>query len=180
MNKKEQIVLKAIELFANEGYEGTSIQRLAVESGVAQGLLYRHFKNKEALLLHLVQMGVEQIVETLQPYHNDALSFREAFEEHIGLCCGYLKTHALLWKVLHSIRQNGVLMESLGLGGGIRELIAPIVNKLKQEDRKDAEIMGWWVVSLVDGVTAMYLLHPDSFPLSHMESFLIKKIAAYE
>jgi len=43
-DKKRAYCSKAIELFARDGFEATSIQKLAEASGVAQGLLYRHFK----------------------------------------------------------------------------------------------------------------------------------------
>ena len=180
MTKKELIVQKAIELFARDGFEATSIQKLAEASGVAQGLLYRHFKNKHDLLLHLVRMGVTQIAATLQPYHNPDLNFHEAFKEHVQRCCQLMQFEFLLWKVLHMTRQNATLMNTLSLSGDPAQLIVkPIRDKLRREGCKNADMHAWMIFSLIDGVTGLYLVHPDQYPLRKMEKFIIEKISEY-
>lgn len=47
---KEQILLAALELFAREGYEGTSISMIADALGLSKGALYRHYEGKQAIL----------------------------------------------------------------------------------------------------------------------------------
>lgn len=39
-----------MELFATRGFEGTSTKAIASAAGVAEGLIFHHFENKEALL----------------------------------------------------------------------------------------------------------------------------------
>jgi AcrR family transcriptional regulator len=180
MTRKEQIIEKAIELFAAESFESISIQRLAEETGVAQGLLYRHFKGKNDLLLHLLGMGIEQVRETLQPYADDSLDFEEAFAQHIKSAFKYMRSHYTLWKVLHNTRQNAALMKSLQLSADPEtEIIKPIKEKLQKEKVNDAEIKAWYIFSLVDGVTSLYLAHPDIYPLKKMRKFLSNKIEEY-
>jgi AcrR family transcriptional regulator len=46
---REHVVEVATELFAEAGYEGTSIEMVLTESGLSRGALYHHFKGKESL-----------------------------------------------------------------------------------------------------------------------------------
>ena len=60
MNKKEKILSSALELFANYGYNGVSTNKIAKEAGVSEGLIFRHFKNKEGLLNDILQLAFEK------------------------------------------------------------------------------------------------------------------------
>lgn len=180
MTRKEQIIQKAIDLFAAESFESISIQRLAEETGVAQGLLYRHFKNKNDLLLQLLLMGLMQVKETLQPYGDDTLNFKEAFAEHLHRAIKYLETDTKLWKVLHATRQNGALMAGLGITADpVKEIIKPIKNKLAKEKIPDADTVAWYIFTLIDGLASVYLVHPEQYPLRKMERLLNENIKAY-
>ena len=55
-----------MELVAEEGFEGFSINRLAGELDVAAGGLYRYFPSKDALIATLTGRAVEQLSEELQ------------------------------------------------------------------------------------------------------------------
>ncbi|RYD55119.1 MAG: TetR/AcrR family transcriptional regulator [Sphingobacteriales bacterium] len=180
MSKRKQFIDTAIELFARNGYESTSIQKLADACGVAQGLLYRHFKNKEALLAHLVQMGLAEIGSTLQPYGDPELNFKEAFKKHVQLCCNQLQSSPLLWKILHSVRQNSELMAAVGLDADITEIAKLIMLKLEQDGYSQPKTTALMIIALIDGVTAMHLLHPAAYPLAEVEQFLLQKIDSYE
>lgn len=61
VNKKENILNAALELFALEGYYATSTNAIAKKAGVSEGLIFRHFKNKEGLLEAIFSMGEEQV-----------------------------------------------------------------------------------------------------------------------
>ena len=45
--RKQEILETAMKLFAEKGYEKTSISDIAKEIGVAQGLCYRYFPSKD-------------------------------------------------------------------------------------------------------------------------------------
>ena len=48
--RKQEILDTALKLFGENGYEKTSITDIAKAIGVAQGVCYRYFPSKEALL----------------------------------------------------------------------------------------------------------------------------------
>ncbi|HYD22751.1 MAG TPA: TetR/AcrR family transcriptional regulator [Flavipsychrobacter sp.] len=180
MSRKDQIIEKAIDLFSAESFESVGIQKLAAASGVAQGLLYRHFKNKNDLLLHLVHKGMVQVQHTLQFYANDELSFQQAFEAHIDLSLKYLRSDFKLWKILHNTRQNAALMSALKLDLDPSEaIIEPIRQKLHNEGIARARVKAWHIFTLIDGITSLYLAHPEHYPLKKMEKFLNDNINLY-
>lgn len=59
--RKQEILDTAIALFCEKGYEKTSMADIALKMKVAQGLCYRYFPSKEAL----VEAAVEQYAERL-------------------------------------------------------------------------------------------------------------------
>ncbi|MEO1052762.1 MAG: TetR/AcrR family transcriptional regulator [Bacteroidota bacterium] len=59
-DKQEKILLAALELFANEGYTSTSTSKIARKAGVSEGLIFRHFGNKEGLLSAIIAQGEEK------------------------------------------------------------------------------------------------------------------------
>lgn len=58
--KKEKIIQAALELFALEGYHTTSTIKVARRAGVSEGLIFRHFGNKEGLLRAVIKLGEER------------------------------------------------------------------------------------------------------------------------
>src|SRR5580704_16421773 len=52
--RREQLVLVALELFAHRGYRATTMDDIAERAGVTKPLLYQHFSSKRALYLELV------------------------------------------------------------------------------------------------------------------------------
>lgn len=56
-NKKEKILKAALELFAQEGFKATSTSKIAKHACVSEGLIFRHFSNKEGLLNAILQEG---------------------------------------------------------------------------------------------------------------------------
>ena len=53
--RREQLIETALHVFAEKGWHATSIPDLAKAAGIAQGLLYHYFRNKEELLLVVIE-----------------------------------------------------------------------------------------------------------------------------
>jgi AcrR family transcriptional regulator len=59
--RREQILEKATEVFAQHGYPNTDVQFVADPLGISKGTVYRYFPSKERLFLAAVQRGVERL-----------------------------------------------------------------------------------------------------------------------
>jgi AcrR family transcriptional regulator len=55
MDRKEQILELATEMFGREGYDKVTVKRLADACGVTEPAIYRHFKSKEAIYLTVLE-----------------------------------------------------------------------------------------------------------------------------
>ena len=61
MTEKQEIILStALRLFAENGYDATSTSKVAKEAGVSEGLIFRHFQNKDGLLNAIMANGMEK------------------------------------------------------------------------------------------------------------------------
>lgn len=62
VNTKDRIMQAALKLFAEHGYQKTSIARIETEAGLVPraGAFYRHFEGKQALLAELVKTHVSE------------------------------------------------------------------------------------------------------------------------
>ena len=58
--KQERIIEAALELFAKEGFKATSTSKVAKLAGVSEGLIFRHFGNKDGLLDAIMKKGEEK------------------------------------------------------------------------------------------------------------------------
>jgi AcrR family transcriptional regulator len=56
--QKEEIIVAAQNLLAQYGYDGLSIRDLAQRSGLATATIYHHFRDKEDILLHVLEYDV--------------------------------------------------------------------------------------------------------------------------
>ena len=66
--EREALILEAAgRLFAERGFVGTTTRAIALESGVNEALLFRHFKNKEELYTALLRRKLEEFDATVGP-----------------------------------------------------------------------------------------------------------------
>ncbi|MCQ6276799.1 TetR/AcrR family transcriptional regulator [Bacillus sp. V3B] len=65
MIKKQLIMEKALELFAKQGFESTSVQQITEHCGISKGAFYLSFKSKDELILALVDHFMIQITSDI-------------------------------------------------------------------------------------------------------------------
>ena len=67
MNKtKRKIFETSMKLFAEKGYDATSIEEITATVGVAKGTLYYHFSSKEEIFKFLVEEGVKLLRNSIE------------------------------------------------------------------------------------------------------------------
>lgn len=68
VDKRTRLNVAALSLFAEKGYEATSIEEIARRSQLAVGTFYQHFRSKRQLLLCLMDDLLERLSEiSVQP-----------------------------------------------------------------------------------------------------------------
>lgn len=78
-NKQEDIFDAAMQLFAERGYDGTTIPMIAEKANVGAGTIYRYFENKEALVNSLFSKSMLQLSEMIKTDFPVEANIREQF-----------------------------------------------------------------------------------------------------
>ena len=66
---KEKILLTALKLFAQDGYEAVSICKISGELGMAKSALYKHYKNKRDIFDSIINRMDELDYERAREYN---------------------------------------------------------------------------------------------------------------
>lgn len=77
LDKRTQIVEAALELFAQQGFDATTVPEIATRAEVGAGTIYRYFTSKEALLNALFQDKISWLYEAFKrdfPHDSDMKS----------------------------------------------------------------------------------------------------------
>src|SRR5690606_27948177 len=64
---REHLVATAERMISERGTAGLTVRAIAREAGVADGVLYNHFADKEELLAHALRARLEAVEKTLPP-----------------------------------------------------------------------------------------------------------------
>ena len=67
-NRKEEILIVALHLFARDGYEAVSVSQIAGELDMTKGALYRHYKSKRDIFDCIVKRMEQQDGEQASEY----------------------------------------------------------------------------------------------------------------
>lgn len=129
MTKKEQILECAEELFAEHGYDGTSVRQLASKAGVNIAMISYYFGSKEELFANLVEYRSSFIRERIQGLQVTNASPIEKMNQLVDLYVDRVFSQFRFHRILH--RQI-----SLQRRTDLNEMILSILMKNVEEARK--------------------------------------------
>ncbi|MRH43696.1 TetR family transcriptional regulator [Aquibacillus halophilus] len=98
--KKVNILVAAIEIFAEKGYSATSTSEIAKRAGVAEGTIFRHYDSKKDLLLGITKPAILKMVV---PYFASQM-VEEVFKDEITSFDGVLR--AFITNRIEFVRKN--------------------------------------------------------------------------
>jgi AcrR family transcriptional regulator len=78
--RRRQLLDVAQEVFANQGFHGTSMDEVAEAAGVTKPVLYQHFDSKRRLYLELLEDVGQQLLDRIAVATANATSPREQVE----------------------------------------------------------------------------------------------------
>ena len=79
---KEKILLTALKLFAQDGYEAVSIIKISGELGMAKSALYKHYKNKRDIFDSIINRMDELDYERAREYNMPDGNMDEIIKEY--------------------------------------------------------------------------------------------------
>ena len=99
-DRRQAIMDTALEIFAEHGYDSTSISMLAKRAGVSKGLMYNYFESKEELLSTIMHEGIDEIFTFIDPNHDGILT-RDEFEYMIDEIFNLMKVKSNFYKLFY-------------------------------------------------------------------------------
>lgn len=159
-NRKEQILHQALHLFAEKGYESTSISMIAKAAEVSKGLLYNYFDNKEDLLNKVMTQGIQQIMLPLEQ-ENLKMETPAEFRAFVEGNFAELMRNQEHWKLYFSLMvQPSISKKTATL---IEKLVTPWLQMLEnyyriqgyQNPRGRAVLLG----AMLDGIGIQLLMN---------------------
>lgn len=91
-NTRERIIESAKKLFADQGYQKTTIVDISRQAGLSEAALYEYFQGKEDLLLTIPDLWVSELLSDLE-------------EQLFGIKGAVAKLRKFLWWNLRRIEQ---------------------------------------------------------------------------
>ena len=137
---KKWALATAIELFASQGFDGTSTLQIAAQAGVSQATIFKYFKTKEDLLLAILEPVIPKIKDE---FFSNLLAY-EKLQEAVHFLVQdrwtFIKANAPLLKILMQqfLTNQNFKMEFLKNFQGLEDL--EVLQKIKLSDpnfRKD-------------------------------------------
>ena len=99
------IINAAVKLFADKGFESTTVDEVATEAKVAKGTVFYNFKSKEDIFFSILQFGLEELTEIVEQSAEKGVTATEKLENVFDATVEFL---------LRSSSFCAVLMSELG------------------------------------------------------------------
>ncbi|MEX6357136.1 TetR/AcrR family transcriptional regulator [Staphylococcus cohnii] len=139
LTEKQRLVIEsALILFSEKGYKQTSTSDIAKRAGVAEGTVYKQFKNKEALLYAgLVPIIKDNIAPTVAEEFLSELNRASNLESFINIFVDnrskFIYENRMLLKVFFNEAMTSKMFQSVLLEVFNKRLVShlkPIINKM--------------------------------------------------
>jgi len=178
-NKSRELILAAsLELFAQQGFHGTTISQIAGKAKISKGLLYNYFDSKEDLLKEILSEAMHTGDDILNAIKEPNIDPRTVLNMVIDQTFELVHSRPNYWKLVTSLSLKEDIVEmTMGMtkkyGMDNLEDFVDLFTRLGVQDpQREAMLLG----ALLDGILLHFVIFPDDYPLMKMKEFLKSKI----
>ncbi|RFU85736.1 TetR/AcrR family transcriptional regulator [Streptomyces triticagri] len=165
-NTRQRIQDVALELFAEQGYEKTSLREIAERLEVTKAALYYHFKTKEDILISLAEDLTRPLDELLEWGATQPRTL-ETKQEIMRRYGDALAGAAPLFRFM---QENQATVRELRFGKDMKERMMAMVELVKEPEAELAD--------QVRAVAALFSMHAGMFLLQNLDGSAEEKRAA--
>jgi AcrR family transcriptional regulator len=175
--KKEtrQLLLEsAVETFAQLGFHGASVDKIAENAGFSKGAFYAHFHSKEELFLAILEQQMQLHVNNVRQVIDQQQSlshFIETMNEYFVSVRQENRTWSMLNMefLLYAMREESVRHKWSNMITQSVEQISMAIEKLMSKEKHTSTLsateMAWTILSLENGLAIFYYISEDRVPL---------------
>jgi len=80
---RDEIILAAADALRENGYEATTMKDIAARVNLTAASLYHHFRNKDFLLLAVLERGLQQAIDEIEPIMEQDMPSAEKLRQMI-------------------------------------------------------------------------------------------------
>lgn len=169
--KKENILKAALDLFAQEGFKSTSTSKVATKAGVSEGLIFRHFGNKDGLLAAILEEGHDR----LKFLFSDIITENDPQEVinktlNIARQIAQDSEQSHFWKLQYKLKWETEMYDEAKMEPVELALTNAFEKLGYEEPQKEAKI----ILLLLDGMATSFFLSKN-FDLEGMVDILLVK-----
>src|SRR4051794_32264597 len=122
--RREQLLDIGRKLFAERGFEGTSVEEIAATAGVSKPVVYEHFGGKEGLYAVVVDREIQALLAAMTATLTTQARSREVLEQAALQLLGYIESSTDGFRIL--VRDSPVT----GTSGGFASLISDVASQV--------------------------------------------------
>lgn len=166
--RRQRIESAAVEVFAERGYDATTLGEVAAAAGVARSVLYDHFPDKRRLYLHVLGTENNAMLAQVADGITGAGDGRDRMRATIAAYLGYTRDRPAGRRLLVDPVPSGD-PELDQVIRGYRDARAQVVTTLLAPDLARAGITGTAIpvvvellIAGVDGVSRWWTEHADA------------------
>lgn len=179
MVKKQLIMEKALELFAKQGFEATSVQQITELCGISKGAFYLSFKSKDELILSLIDHFMKQITSDIdymvkstndrQLLYTFYYAVFDSFHKHSDFAKLLLKEQAQSFneELLRKVHYYDSLMD---------KTILFMIDRLFKEDIQDTKYdLLYCIKGLMNSYSSLFIFNNVPLDLDLLAQSLVEK-----
>ena len=152
--KQENILKAALQLFAQEGFSATSTSKVAKAAGVSEGLIFKHFGNKEGLLAAIMDEG-KQSVKVKMAEVVMASEPKDVIRKMLELPFNIDSSEYEMWRLIYALKWQTDKYDS-SWANPVRLVLTDAFTKLGYQNPKvETDLL----FMLMDGAATTLLLH---------------------
>ena len=175
-DRKQAIMETSLEVFAEHGYESSSISMIAKKAGVSKGLMYNYFESKEDLLTSLMMDGMDDMFRLFDP-NKDGVLTKEEFTYFIEEMFNLMSAKRNFYKLYFALMMQPAVWKLFE--ARLADIIAPfmkiMVDYYTEKGAKNPMLEAVLVGALLDGIGFNFVFNPDLYPLEEVKKLAIER-----
>lgn len=167
--KQENILQAALRLFAQQGYHATSTNKVAKAAGVSEGLIFRHFGNKDGLLQAILDEGERKLKDLFVDIVMES-DPKEVVRKTIEMTGKIDEADYNFWKLQYKLKWE------LEVSGDkkMEPLKMALTNALAKLQYDSPELEAQLLILFIDALGSA-VLKGSALNIDEMTQFLLKK-----
>lgn len=173
--RRKEILDTAMEQFANEGFDKTSISKISQKAGISKGLLYNYFSGKEDLIKTIIFNGLDSLTSFIDP-NQDGVITKDELKNFIEAFFNAVQRNEHYWRLYFSLffQPHVLKLVEKRLIVMIHAYMNMLQNYFEAKGSDDPETDAIMLGAILDGIGFHFMANTAAiFPVEKIKKKLI-------